>query len=103
LTKKDEELARLRLKLEKRWGNDNDGSYAYLDSIMGQRYPFTPFMMDEWVQGMVRSARYKFFLSLTILYSTMEGQLWRHRPLKHVLILQTISSPLSQLTVCHES
>jgi hypothetical protein len=51
--KKDEELARLRGKLEKRWGNDSDSSYTYLDRVTGSRYPLTPFLMDEWVCGMV--------------------------------------------------
>jgi hypothetical protein len=54
MSKKDDELARLRGKLEKRWGNDSDSSYAYIDHITGQRFPLTPFMMDEWVRGMVR-------------------------------------------------
>jgi len=62
MNKKDEELAHLRGKLEKRWGNDSDSSYAYLDPISGQRFPLTPFMMDEWVRGMVSFACYEVLL-----------------------------------------
>lgn len=62
MNKKDEELARLRGKLEKKWGNDSDSSYAYLDPISGNRFPLTPFLMDEWVRGMVPIL---FLISLT--------------------------------------
>jgi hypothetical protein len=67
MNRKDEELACLRGKLEKRWGNDSDSSYAYLDPITGQRYPLTLFMMDEWVRGMVCPVRYDPALFLMIL------------------------------------
>lgn len=54
MSKKDDELAHLHGKLEKQWGNNSDSSYAYIDHITGQCFPLTPFMMDEWVRGMVR-------------------------------------------------
>jgi hypothetical protein len=53
MNKKDEELARFRLKLEKRWGNDHDSSYAYIDTVTGESVGLTPFMMDEWVRALV--------------------------------------------------
>jgi hypothetical protein len=98
MSKKDEELARLRGKLEKRWGNDNDSSYAYLDPITGQRYPLTPFMMDEWVRGMVCSVYYEPGCVLMTLYSTMGEPPWRFRLPQHVLTLQTVSVLSFQLT-----
>ena len=54
LTKIDSELARLRGLLEKKYTNDHDAGYTYIDSVTSDVVPLTPFMMKEWACAMVR-------------------------------------------------
>lgn len=55
LTKLDSELARLRGLLEKKYANDHDAGYTYIDPISLESVPLTPFMMKEWARAMVMS------------------------------------------------
>lgn len=55
LTKVDSELARLRCLLEKKYANDHDAGYTYIDPITSDSVPLTPFMMKEWARAMVIS------------------------------------------------
>jgi hypothetical protein len=53
LTKVDSELARLRGLLEKKYSNDHDSGYTYIDPISSESIPLTPFMMKEWARALV--------------------------------------------------
>lgn len=53
LTKIDSELARLRCLLEKKYSNDYDAGYTYIDPVTSDSVPLTPFMMKEWARAMV--------------------------------------------------
>ena len=53
LTKIDSELARFRGLLEKRYVNDHDAGYTYIDLVTSESIPLTPFMMKEWARAMV--------------------------------------------------
>ncbi|KAF8494901.1 hypothetical protein F5888DRAFT_1616438 [Russula emetica] len=53
LTKLDSELARLRGLLEKKYSNNHDTGYTYIDSATSDSIPLTPFMMKEWACAMV--------------------------------------------------
>jgi hypothetical protein len=55
LTKVDSELARLRGLLEKKYSNDHDAGYTYINPISLDSIPLTPFMMKEWARAMVIS------------------------------------------------
>ncbi|KAJ7355940.1 hypothetical protein DFH08DRAFT_803871 [Mycena albidolilacea] len=48
----EKELARLRGKLEKKYQNDHDAGYTYIDSETGESYPLTPQMIKEWCHAM---------------------------------------------------
>ncbi|KAF8059566.1 hypothetical protein FPV67DRAFT_1425555 [Lyophyllum atratum] len=53
LSKVDVELARFRGLLEKKYQNDHDGGYTYIDSRPGgETLPLTMFMMGEWARAM---------------------------------------------------
>lgn len=54
LTKIDFELARLRGLLEKKYANDHDAGYTYINSVNAESTPLTPFMLKEWARAMVR-------------------------------------------------
>lgn len=73
LTKTDSELARLRGLLEKKYSNDYDAGYTYIDPVTSDSIPLTPFMMKEWARAMVT-----FFLLVDCLQLThccsMTGQ-----------------------------
>ncbi|KAJ7502229.1 hypothetical protein B0H11DRAFT_1663061, partial [Mycena galericulata] len=47
----DRSLARFRGMLEKRWQNDHDAGYIYIDPKTGTSYPLTPQMMKEWCRA----------------------------------------------------
>ena len=53
LTKFDSELARYRGILEKKYSNDHDAGYTYIDPVTSDSIPLTPFMMKEWARAMV--------------------------------------------------
>ena len=53
LSKIDHELARFRGLLEKRYANDHDAGYTYIDPVTGDSTPLTPYMMKEWARAMV--------------------------------------------------
>ncbi|KAJ7049322.1 hypothetical protein C8F01DRAFT_1002497 [Mycena amicta] len=42
----DGEIARITLKLQKKWGNDHDKSYTYVGR--DESFPLTPLMMRDW-------------------------------------------------------
>ncbi|KAJ7888204.1 hypothetical protein B0H13DRAFT_2342055 [Mycena leptocephala] len=48
----ERELARLRGKLEKKYQNDHNAGYTYVDPASGKSYPLTPQMMKEWCCAM---------------------------------------------------
>lgn len=76
LTRIDSELARLRGLLEKKYSNDYDAGYTYIDQVTSDPIPLTPFMMKEWARAMVICP---FIIpdcpKLTCYYSTMEQRL----------------------------
>jgi hypothetical protein len=39
--------------LKKKYANDHDAGYTYIDSAIGDSVPLTLFMMKEWAQAMV--------------------------------------------------
>ncbi|KAJ6517589.1 hypothetical protein DFH09DRAFT_1429056, partial [Mycena vulgaris] len=51
----DRSLARFRGILEKKWQNDHDAGYTYIDPNSAKSYPLTPQMMKEWACAMVRT------------------------------------------------
>jgi len=53
LTRIDFELARFRGLLEKKYSNDHDAGYTYIDPVSSDSIALTPFMMKEWARGMV--------------------------------------------------
>jgi hypothetical protein len=53
LTKLDSELACLYGLLEKKYSNDHDAGYTYINPITSDSIPLTPFMMKEWARAMV--------------------------------------------------
>jgi hypothetical protein len=46
-------LARFRGLLEKKYSNDHDAGYTYIDPVSSDSIALTPFMMKEWARGMV--------------------------------------------------
>jgi hypothetical protein len=46
-------------------GNESDTSYVYLDPISGNCYPLLPFLMEEWVRGMVSALSCHFHYAYT--------------------------------------
>ncbi|KAJ6537380.1 hypothetical protein DFH09DRAFT_1400559 [Mycena vulgaris] len=48
----DRSLARFRGILEKKWQNDHDAGYTYIDPNSAKSYPLTPQMMKEWARAM---------------------------------------------------
>ena len=61
LSKEEYDLAKERAKLEKKYQNDHDGGYTYIDTT-GVSIPLTPFMMKEWAHALV--GRYPFLFTL---------------------------------------
>src|ERR1700733_2784536 len=55
------ELARFRGILEKKYANDYDAGYTYIDPATGDSVPLTPFMMKEWARAMVSNNIVYFF------------------------------------------
>ena len=53
LTKVDSELARLRGLLEKKYSNDRDAGYTYIDPVTLESHALSPFMLKEWSCTMV--------------------------------------------------
>jgi hypothetical protein len=53
LSKLEFELARFRGLLEKRYANDHDSGYTYINPVSSEAIPLTPFMMKEWARAMV--------------------------------------------------
>ncbi|KAJ7114795.1 hypothetical protein C8R44DRAFT_629617 [Mycena epipterygia] len=49
----ERELARLRGKIEKKYQNDHNAGYTYIDPKTGTSHPLTPQMMKEWCCAMV--------------------------------------------------
>lgn len=54
LSPMEQELARLRCKLELKYTNGRDMGYTYI-APNGESVLLTPFMMKEWARAMVRS------------------------------------------------
>jgi hypothetical protein len=88
LTKMDFELAHLCVLLEKKYLNDHDAGYTYIDPVTSESILLTPFIIKEWVCAMVNC-------SLLILnhwklmhYYSMIGQylLAIHHPLQHLIL-----------------
>ncbi|KAF7372070.1 Tc1-mariner class transposase [Mycena venus] len=48
----ERELVQFRGKLEKRYQNDHNAGYTYIDPKTGNSYPLTPQMMKEWCRAM---------------------------------------------------
>ncbi|KAJ7098942.1 hypothetical protein C8R44DRAFT_642692 [Mycena epipterygia] len=48
----ERELARLRGKIEKKYQNDHNAGYTYIDPKTGTSHPLTPQMMKEWCRAM---------------------------------------------------
>jgi hypothetical protein len=61
LTKIDSELAHLRGLLEKKYSNDHNSGYTYIDPVTSDSILLTSFMMKEWACTMV---------SFPLLYNT---------------------------------
>ena len=53
LTKFDSELARYHGILEKKYSNDHDAGYTYIDPVTSDSILLTPFMIKEWAHAMV--------------------------------------------------
>ena len=53
LSKIDSELARYRGLLEKKYRNDHDLGYTYIDPHTLDSVALTPFMMKEWARALV--------------------------------------------------
>jgi len=49
----DRELARFRVKLEKKWGSEHDNTFVYIYPD-GTKLPLTPHMLKEWARALVR-------------------------------------------------
>ncbi|KAJ7843977.1 hypothetical protein B0H14DRAFT_2585400 [Mycena olivaceomarginata] len=52
LSELDRSLARFRGILERKYQNDHDWGYTYIDSHTAKSYPLTPTMMKEWARAM---------------------------------------------------
>ncbi len=63
----DSQLARLRGLLEKKYANDHDSGYTYIDPVTSDLVPLTPFMMTEWSRAMVQSIYCKYHFTSDIL------------------------------------
>ena len=53
--------------LEKKYGNDHDAGYTYIDSATGDSVPLTPFMMKEWARAMVSAASESYCILLIVI------------------------------------
>ena len=62
VSKEEYNLAKERMKLEKRYQNDHNGGYTYIDAT-GVSIPLTPFMMKEWAHALVSCYIFSFTLS----------------------------------------
>jgi hypothetical protein len=54
MTNLERSLARFRGILEKRYQNDHDAGYTYINLKTATLYPLTPQMMKEWAHTIVR-------------------------------------------------
>jgi hypothetical protein len=88
LTKIDFELAHLRGLLEKKYSNDHNAGYTYIDPVMSESILLTPFMMKEWAHAMVNcSSLILNYWKLTHYYSMMGQYLSAiHHPLQHLIL-----------------
>ena len=67
----DREMARFRIKIEKKWGNEHDGTFSYIHTD-GTKLPLTPLMIKEWAPALVCDwFQYLFLPVLIILISMM--------------------------------
>src|ERR1700732_2641791 len=48
----ERELARFRVKLEKKWGNEHDNTFVYIYPD-GTKLPLTPHMLKEWARALI--------------------------------------------------
>jgi hypothetical protein len=48
----DRELARFRVKLEKKWGNEHNNTFVYIYPD-GMKLPLSPHMLKEWACTLV--------------------------------------------------
>jgi hypothetical protein len=62
------ELARFRGLLEKKYSNDHDAGYTYIDPVSSESIPFTPFMTKEWARAMVIDSLLAVLLNIDVLY-----------------------------------
>jgi hypothetical protein len=53
LSELDRSLARFRGILERKYQNDHNAGYTYIDPDAGTSHPLTPQMMKEWSRAMV--------------------------------------------------
>jgi hypothetical protein len=53
LSELERSLAHFRGILEKKYQNDHDSGYTYIDSRTGKSHPLSPQMMKEWSRSMV--------------------------------------------------
>jgi hypothetical protein len=53
LSELDRSLAHFRSILEKKYQNDHDSGYTYIDPSTGKSHPLSPQMMKEWSRSMV--------------------------------------------------
>ena len=60
-------MARLRGLLEKKYANDHDSGYTYIDPVTSDLVPLTPFMMTEWSRAMVQSIYCEYHFTSDIL------------------------------------
>ncbi len=63
----DSQLAHLRGLLEKKYANDHDSGYTYIDPVTSDLVPLTPFMMTEWSRAMVQSIYCEYHFTSDIL------------------------------------
>ncbi|KAH9944934.1 hypothetical protein B0H21DRAFT_823084 [Amylocystis lapponica] len=47
----DKELARIRIKLEKKWPNQDDAGFSFIPSNGGPCIPLMPFLIKEWARA----------------------------------------------------
>lgn len=54
VTELDSQVARFRILLEKKWGNDHDHVVVYYPPDGSYLLPLTPQMLKEWAHALVR-------------------------------------------------
>jgi hypothetical protein len=94
LSELDHNIARIRLKLEKRYGNRNDKSYTY-EASDGIKIRLTPFMMREWSLAIVSYIFLHAYFTLTHPINSMKvKRQYPNLPTRWLLIAHT-DSPLA--------